>query len=162
MTRVGFAGLGRMGALIASNLAGAGFQLALWNRSTAKAEQLAGATDAVVRATPRELAESPDGRPFDITEYQATAEATTATVEEFNRLLASLNDFLASPDWEARQSQLDAATAQARSSLEELIDRGFRRGLVLIGVLVVGGLAAAVVYRAVATRLIAPRRGSAS
>jgi 3-hydroxyisobutyrate dehydrogenase-like beta-hydroxyacid dehydrogenase len=60
MTRVGFAGLGRMGSLMASNLARAGFQLALWNRSIEKAEQLAGVTGAIVRATPRELAESSD------------------------------------------------------------------------------------------------------
>jgi len=60
MTRVGFAGLGRMGALMASNLAGAGFPLALWNRSREKAEQLAGATNAVVSTTPRELAERSD------------------------------------------------------------------------------------------------------
>jgi len=60
MTRVGFAGLGRMGSLMASNLARSGFQLALWNRSIEKAEQLAGVTGAVVRATPRELAESSD------------------------------------------------------------------------------------------------------
>jgi 3-hydroxyisobutyrate dehydrogenase-like beta-hydroxyacid dehydrogenase len=57
MTRVGFAGLGRMGALMASDLAREGFQLALWNRSIEKAEQLAGTTNAVVSATQRELAE---------------------------------------------------------------------------------------------------------
>ena len=58
MTRVGFAGIGRMGSPMASNLARAGFQLALWNRSIEKAEQLAGGMGAVVLATPRELAES--------------------------------------------------------------------------------------------------------
>lgn len=60
MTRVGFAGLGRMGSLMATNLAGAGFPLAVWNRSSEKAEQLAGATNAVVSTTPRELAERSD------------------------------------------------------------------------------------------------------
>jgi 3-hydroxyisobutyrate dehydrogenase len=60
MTRVGFAGLGRMGSLMASNLAGAGFPLALWNRSRERAEQLAEATTAVVSTTPRELAERSD------------------------------------------------------------------------------------------------------
>ena len=60
MTRVGFAGIGRMGSPMASNLARAGFQLALWNRSIEKAEQLAGGMGAVVLATPRELAESSD------------------------------------------------------------------------------------------------------
>lgn len=37
MTRVGFAGLGRMGALMATNLARAGFELTMWNRSIEKA-----------------------------------------------------------------------------------------------------------------------------
>lgn len=57
MTSIGFAGLGRMGAPMAANLAGAGFELALWNRSTERAEKLARETDAVVCTTPRELAE---------------------------------------------------------------------------------------------------------
>ena len=60
MTRVGLAGLGRMGALMATNLSRAGFPLSLWNRSTAKAEQLAQETNAAVCNTPRELAEGSD------------------------------------------------------------------------------------------------------
>lgn len=60
MTRIGFAGLGRMGVPMASNLARAGFQLALWNRSIDKAERLAAATNGDVRATPRELAANCD------------------------------------------------------------------------------------------------------
>jgi len=55
MTTVGVAGLGRMGALMASNIARAGFELALWNRSVDKAEELSNATNAVVAETPREL-----------------------------------------------------------------------------------------------------------
>jgi 3-hydroxyisobutyrate dehydrogenase len=60
MTRVGFAGIGRMGAPMATNLARSGFQLTLWNRNIEKAEQLASVTNAVVSATPRELAERSD------------------------------------------------------------------------------------------------------
>jgi 3-hydroxyisobutyrate dehydrogenase len=60
MTRVGFVGLGRMGVPMASNLARAGFPLALWNRSIVTAEQVADATSAEVRATPRDLAEHCD------------------------------------------------------------------------------------------------------
>ncbi len=60
MIRVGVAGLGRMGALMVPNLARAGFELALWNRTTATAEQLARETDAAVCDTPRELAERCD------------------------------------------------------------------------------------------------------
>lgn len=60
MTRVGIAGLGRMGAPMAANLAAAGFELGLWNRSIARAEQVAQQTNATLCATPRELAENCD------------------------------------------------------------------------------------------------------
>lgn len=60
MTRVGFAGLGRMGAPMASNLAAAGIPLAVWNRDRGKAEQVAGATGATVCPTPRALASETD------------------------------------------------------------------------------------------------------
>jgi 3-hydroxyisobutyrate dehydrogenase len=59
-TRVGFVGLGRMGAPMAANLAAAGFELGVWNRSIARAEQMALQTNATVCATPRELAENCD------------------------------------------------------------------------------------------------------
>jgi len=60
MTRVGFAGLGRMGTPMATNVAGAGFDVVLWNRSTAKAKELASSLGATVFDTPRELAENCD------------------------------------------------------------------------------------------------------
>ena len=60
MTRVGFAGLGRMGVPMVSNLAQAGFPLLLWNRSRGKAQRLAGSVGATVVETPRRLAELSD------------------------------------------------------------------------------------------------------
>lgn len=60
MTRVGFAGLGRMGAPMADNLAQSGFQLAVWNRSVEKSKQLSRSTNAAVWETPRQLAENSD------------------------------------------------------------------------------------------------------
>ena len=57
---VGFAGLGRMGAPMASNLATAGFGVTLWNRSLDKAQSLASSIGAGVASTPRALAESCD------------------------------------------------------------------------------------------------------
>jgi len=55
--RVGFAGLGRMGAPMARNLARAGHELVLWNRTREKAEALAGEIGAEVADTPRAAAE---------------------------------------------------------------------------------------------------------
>ncbi len=60
MTHVGFAGVGRMGAPMATNLAAAGFDVLLWNRTTATAEHLGREIAAVVCSTPRELAERSD------------------------------------------------------------------------------------------------------
>jgi 3-hydroxyisobutyrate dehydrogenase-like beta-hydroxyacid dehydrogenase len=57
MKQVGFAGLGRMGAPMATNLARAGFEVTVWNRTTEKANRLAEDIAVAVSATPRELAE---------------------------------------------------------------------------------------------------------
>lgn len=58
--RVGFAGLGRMGSLMAENLVRAGFDTRVWNRNTEKAEQFAERTGASLAASPRELCEQTD------------------------------------------------------------------------------------------------------
>jgi 3-hydroxyisobutyrate dehydrogenase-like beta-hydroxyacid dehydrogenase len=58
--RVGFAGLGRMGWPMARNLVDAGFEVAVWNRSTERAEIFAAETGALMTVTPRALAEASD------------------------------------------------------------------------------------------------------
>jgi len=55
--RVGFAGLGRMGAHMARNLVQAGHAVTVWNRSAAKARALAAATGCAVADTPAALAQ---------------------------------------------------------------------------------------------------------
>lgn len=59
MERVGFAGLGTMGAAMAANLLRAGFPLTVWNRTAGRAEPLR-TSGAAVAATPRELAAATD------------------------------------------------------------------------------------------------------
>jgi 2-hydroxy-3-oxopropionate reductase len=56
---VGFIGLGIMGKPMAKNLIEAGHELVVYNRTSKKAEELAGA-GAVVAASPREVAEQSD------------------------------------------------------------------------------------------------------
>ena len=56
--RIGFAGLGRMGALMAGNLVAAGHEVTVWNRSAEKAWVLAEKTGCAVAATPAELTAS--------------------------------------------------------------------------------------------------------
>ncbi|MGP9819454.1 NAD(P)-dependent oxidoreductase [Salinarimonas sp. NSM] len=58
--RIGFAGLGRMGAPMAARLARAGFQLAVWNRTAEKAQAFARESGARVATSPSALAETSD------------------------------------------------------------------------------------------------------
>ncbi len=54
--RAGFIGLGTMGAAMAANLAKAGMLTAVWNRTSAKADQLAARWSCQVASDPAELA----------------------------------------------------------------------------------------------------------
>ena len=58
--RIGFIGLGRMGSPMAANIAKAGFQLGVYNRTPAKAEALAREVGARVADSPSALAASSD------------------------------------------------------------------------------------------------------
>lgn len=60
MVAVAFLGLGRMGAPMAANLAAAGYELVLYNRTLATAEALADRLGAVAVPTPREAASRAD------------------------------------------------------------------------------------------------------
>lgn len=60
MMRVGFAGLGRMGEQMARNLASAGHDLILWNRSPAKAEALSAELGCTLADTPKALSDRSD------------------------------------------------------------------------------------------------------
>lgn len=59
MERIGFAGLGTMGAAMAANIQAAGFPLTVWNRTPGRATALA-AAGAIEAPTPRELAQGAD------------------------------------------------------------------------------------------------------
>ncbi|MCR9280608.1 MAG: NAD(P)-dependent oxidoreductase [Rhodobacteraceae bacterium] len=58
--RVGFAGLGRMGLRMAANLAAAGLNVSVWNRTAGPAQDFAAAHNAFSAANPKDLAERSD------------------------------------------------------------------------------------------------------
>jgi 2-hydroxy-3-oxopropionate reductase len=58
--RVGFVGLGLMGMPMARNLAEAGYELVLYNRTSQKAEELARERGATVASSPQKVAEESD------------------------------------------------------------------------------------------------------
>ena len=58
--RVGFAGLGRMGSLMARNIAASGAELSVWNRTASKAHAFAVEHGCEAAETPRALADAAD------------------------------------------------------------------------------------------------------
>ncbi len=85
---VGFIGLGRMGAPMATNLAAAGHDLVVHNRTLEKAEQLAARVDATVAATPREAAAGADV----VVTMLADEEAVRGVMEGPDGVLEGLRD----------------------------------------------------------------------
>jgi hypothetical protein len=90
-------------------------------------------------------AKSP-GRPFDITEYTAAAAQIMRTAGELRQLITDVN-----------QGSPAAAQAieQASARLQEITDYAYWRILQLLGVLLVGGVGAALAYRLIARRWLA-------
>lgn len=93
------------------------------------------------------------GPPFDITQYQATADAATRTVEQLNQLLGSAIHLLESPGLTTADSTIAQVAGEGRIAVDSLIDRVYRRALTLIIVFIVGLLAAMLIYRIVSWRL---------
>src|SRR5689334_18136162 len=58
--RIAFLGLGIMGSRMAANVAKAGFELTVWNRTSEKAQQFASDHGAAVVETPAEAARAAD------------------------------------------------------------------------------------------------------
>jgi hypothetical protein len=89
-----------------------------------------------------EAAQSPS-RPFDITEYTAAAAQITRAANELQGLIAGI---------ERGTPALDAAAGRATTSLQSVVDDAYRRLAELIALLLLGGLGAALAYRAIARR----------
>jgi 3-hydroxyisobutyrate dehydrogenase len=82
--KVGIAGIGKMGAAIATRLAGLGHEVTVWNRTAAKAQALAPA-GVKVAATPRELA----GGAEIVISILTNAEAIDAAYDGADGMLAA-------------------------------------------------------------------------
>ena len=89
----------------------------------------------------------PPGKPFDITEYTATAHELAAASSQLQGLLAQLN--ASGPD-------VSRLTDSAATQLNGVVDRAYRRAVELILILVAACLVAAVLYRLAMRRMARP------
>ena len=121
--------------------------LAAGSETAAAVNSTVQALDRLVARFPRRepgLGGPTAGRPFDITDYTAAAAEFTGTARQLTQLLDTLG----------RQSQpVAAAVAGGVEAGRGLVDYLFWRALLLGLLLISGALAAALSYRALATRL---------
>jgi F0F1-type ATP synthase assembly protein I len=87
--------------------------------------------------------------PFNILDYGKTAGQVGDMAKDLNTLITSINQ--STPEMQ-RLSQ------QASANMTEVVNHGFRLGLVLIGVLLVGAVVAGLLYRFLGEKL-RPRGG---
>jgi len=92
-------------------------------------------------------------RPFDITDYQATAETVTETVRQLDGLVTNVDDFLGAPAWDDRVAQIQTALNESQAAAESLIDRIFGRAIVVVLLVAVPLLVARVGYRLIGRRI---------
>jgi hypothetical protein len=86
------------------------------------------------------------GRPFNITEYTAAAAEIARAAGELRQVIAGVG---------AGSPALAQAAERASGTLQEAVDHAFWRILQLIGLLLVGSLGAALLYRGIARRWLA-------
>jgi 3-hydroxyisobutyrate dehydrogenase-like beta-hydroxyacid dehydrogenase len=86
VSRVAVLGTGRMGAAMARRLRGAGFELALYNRTRSRAEEVAGPIGATVAGSPGEAADGADA----VISSLADATAVTGVLEGPDGAIAGL------------------------------------------------------------------------
>lgn len=101
----------------------------------------------VARFTPQGQASSQPStpsRPFDITEYAATAREVASAAQDLRSLVAQVD---------ASSAGVEQLTAGASQNLQDLVDHAFWRGVYLILVLAAAALLAALGYRFVSERI---------
>jgi hypothetical protein len=78
------------------------------------------------------------GRPFDIMDYYNTVSAASGTVKQVNSLLDSVDELLASPNWDQRMPVVLKLVDGVESEGEELITHGFLLGIALMLIFFLG------------------------
>ena len=108
--------------------------------------------DAVAVLKPRETDVAKE--PIDINDIRAVVEQTTLAAGGLTQLVQSVDRVLAPDDMETRLTQLDLMLGRAQLRGQEVVDRAFQLGAMLIGI----ALLAMICYRAVSVKLLGNAR----
>ncbi len=94
---------------------------------------------------------STNSKPFNILDYGTAAGQIGMMATQVNNLITSANQ---------SATQIAVLGEQAGGKAQEVVDRAFRLGLLLVVILLAGCVVAALAYRALANRLLKPRNES--
>ncbi len=128
--------------------------------------QMAGATDGALKTFGTVMAQlnadpnppDPQAEPFRIRDYAEAAERIERASWRLNSLFETFLQTTDPARFAALSARFDALSTQAQAQARQTVDYAFHKALVLIGVLCGSVLATALVYRLIATRLLAERK----
>jgi hypothetical protein len=101
---------------------------------------------------------SPAGEPFRIQDYTQTAAQLEATARQLTELIHALDRTLSPANLAQLSAQVAPAVQQVQAGGKSVVDYAFWRGVLLVAVI----LAAALIYRLVAARLLAAPRSKSN
>lgn len=85
-----------------------------------------------------------NARPFNVLDYGTAAEQVAVMVQDLNTLITTVTQSL---------PQLNLVSQQASTQAQQVVDRAFQRGLLLIVILLAGSVLAALAYRILVNKL---------
>jgi hypothetical protein len=121
------------------------------NAPTAAAASASPATD---QKTESAAAPNSSGGGFRIQDYTETAAQLEVTAKQLTELIRTLDQTLGSPNLAQLTAQVGPVVQQAQASSKEVVNYAFWKGLLLVAL----ALVAALLYRLIVTKLIAPKK----
>lgn len=119
------------------------------------ATELAVATQELLRTfeAMRTRGGEDDAPKTTVPEYQALIESATVLTRDLDTAITSLHTLAQSGAWEERRATIDAVTADAQIRVEAVVDRAYRRLLVVVVVVLAGALVVGLVLKFIPGRV---------
>jgi hypothetical protein len=99
-----------------------------------------------------ERLKNPDSRPFDLVELNTAVVSATEGVRELQVALGTANEMVGTLASDEQNERLTRMLDDGQTTLGELIDQAFRRGLMLVAAFIVGLIVVVIVHRLLAAR----------
>jgi phage shock protein A len=100
-----------------------------------------------VEASQEATSPSSETKSFDVWDYGEAATRISAAASRLDAAIQSLDGLVGSPEWQARQQDVEQIVTRLEASADQITDRVFNRLLILVAVLLLGRFALLVIRR---------------